>query len=570
VTPRGEGADAGRAPWALTLCWLLPALAIVVTCGWLGLIEPTEARYAEIAREMMARGDWLVPHLNGIPHFHKPPVAYWVAAGGMSALGVNEWGARLGVALAAAFVLWCVARIARRERGASDGPDAAGPDVAGLAPLLLASSFLFFALSRQLASDIFLSAAVAAFYVAYWDRRLRAGMWPFVALAAGFMAKGPVVFVLTVVPVLLAAWWARDSAAARPLARWRGWALFAVLALPWYLLVVFRTPGLLTYLLERQIWERYTTTVQHRGGPFYYFVAVVLVGALPWTWAALAEGWRIARRGWALRRVGAAQPGDPSHPGGPAPTFEDALLVTWVIVPVVFLSFSGSKLPAYVLPIFPALALLAARALAQPTRAVARGTGATLILLAIALEVIAMRYLDRLLPGASATLPPIVLELTAIPLVAAGVWVLLRKPATGAVCALLALFTLLWLARPLDAELGSPREMAKRIARLRQPGEPIVEIAQFNAGVPFYLGETIPMLEVQRDLGFEDPASRARAIVNRAQVARLLETHKHVWVLGPLGPTEELAKELGVEAKVVGHSGRETLTLFKKKRGPTM
>ncbi|HYQ90001.1 MAG TPA: phospholipid carrier-dependent glycosyltransferase, partial [Candidatus Binatia bacterium] len=241
------------------LAWLLPACGLIASCGWLGLIEPTETRYAEIAREMLASRDWLIPRLNGIPHFAKPPLAYWSAASGMAVLGVNEWGARLGAALAASFVLWCTARMARQAGGA-------------LAPAFLVSSVFFFALSHQLASDIFLAAAVAGFYAAILDPRTRASLWLFVALAVGFMAKGPVVLVLTVAPALLAAAWARDASPARALASWRGWLLFVVIALPWYLVVLIRTPGLWTFFFQRQIWERYATTVHQRGGPIYYFL----------------------------------------------------------------------------------------------------------------------------------------------------------------------------------------------------------------------------------------------------------------------------------------------------------
>jgi len=314
--------------WRSALAWLLPACGIILSCGWIGLIEPTETRYAEIAREMLKSGDWLIPRLNGIPHFHKPPIAYWATASGMALLGVNEWGARLGLALAAGFVLWCVARMAKVAGGA-------------LSPALLASSILFFVLAHQLASDMFLAAAVAGFYVAILDPGARQGVWPFVALAMGFMIKGPVVLVLTVAPVLLAALWVRDGTLVRWLASLRGWLLFALIALPWYILVLVRTPGLWTYLLQHQLWERYTTTVHQRGGPIYYFLGVLLVGALPWTWAALR------------RLVGAARAATAQR----SPT--DAILASWVLLPLVFFSFSGSKLPAYVLPVFPALAVLA-------------------------------------------------------------------------------------------------------------------------------------------------------------------------------------------------------------------
>jgi 4-amino-4-deoxy-L-arabinose transferase-like glycosyltransferase len=452
------------------LAWLLPACGLVASCGWLGLIEPTETRYAEIAREMLATRDWLIPRLNGIPHFHKPPLAYWSAASGMALLGVNEWGARLGAALAASFVLWCTARMAQRAGGA-------------LAPAFLVSSVLFFALSHQLASDIFLAAAVAGFYAAIFDPRSRSSLWLFVALAAGFMAKGPVVLVLTVAPALLASLWARDSSPARALSSWRGWLLFAVLALPWYIVVLVKTPGLWTYFFHRQLWERYATTIHQRGGPIYYFVAVVVVGALPWTWAAARAWWQAARE--AGRR-----------------NLPDALLASWIGLPMVFFSFSRSKLPAYVLPLFPALAVLAS-CWPRPER---RGHWLRIALVTFAVSL-----------------------------------------------ALLAAVT------PFDSRLGSPRSLARTIQDMRRPGEHIVEYGSFNAGVPFYLRETIPMLEVERDLGFEGSEAHARAIITRADLTRMVDTQGRAWVLGKEADVTALANVLGLKATRRAGSGSQTL-----------
>src|SRR5258706_654691 len=183
-------------------------------------MDPTETRSAEIASEMLASHDWLIPHLHGSAHFHKPPVPYWLSAAGMAIFGVNEWGARLAAALAAGFMLWCTARIARLAGGS-------------LAPFALASSVLFFALSHQLGSDIFLAATVAGFYVAVLESRGRGSLWPYVALGIGFMIKGPVVLVSTLAPVLLAAAWARDRSLLSWLGSLRGWLLFALIALPW-------------------------------------------------------------------------------------------------------------------------------------------------------------------------------------------------------------------------------------------------------------------------------------------------------------------------------------------------
>jgi hypothetical protein len=317
-------------------------------------------------------------------------------------------------------------------------------------------------------------------------------VWPFVALGIGFMAKGPVVLILTVLPSLLAALWARDGSPARALGSWRGWLVFAVIALPWYILVSIRTPGLLTYLLHNQLWERYTTTVHQRGGPIYYFLVVVLVGALPWTLAAINVWWHAALE--AGRR-----------------NLPDALLASWVLVPVVFFSFSGSKLPGYVLPIFPALALLAS-CWPKPER---RGHW-----LRIALVIFVI------------------------------------------------FLALLAAATPFGAQLGSPRALAQSIKDVRRPGEHVVEYGVFNAGVPFYLRETIPMLDVERDLGFASPEERGRAIITRGDLARMVNTQGRVWVVGKEAATQALANSLGFAARRMAGSGNQTLLLLEYPGNP--
>jgi 4-amino-4-deoxy-L-arabinose transferase-like glycosyltransferase len=352
---------------------------------------------------------------------------------------------------------------------------------------------LFFAISHQLASDIFLAAAVAWFYATVFDPRSRTTIWPYVALGVGFMAKGPVVLALTVAPVLLASLWARDGALARMFKTWRGWLAFALIALPWYLIVMIRTPGLMSYFLHRQLWERYATTAHQRGGPVYYFLLVILGGTLPWTWPALRELWRAA---WGRRT-------------------EDALLASWVLLPFVFFSFSGSKLPAYVLPVFPALAVLASRASVRDWEA---GTG---------------RW------GARSALP---------------MWAI--------VFTFVALMALLAAVSPFDSRLGSPRALAAALSKARLPGDHVVEFGTFNAGVPFYLRETVPMLEVPRDIAFADPRARARVSITREDLARTIMTSGRAWVIGNRDRTFALANALRFRAIYVAGFGDQALILL--------
>ncbi|MGE5176548.1 MAG: glycosyltransferase family 39 protein [Hyphomicrobiales bacterium] len=538
--------------------WAVAALALVLSCGYLGLIEPTETRYAEIGREMLGRGDWLIPHLNGIAHFHKPPLAYWASAAGMAVAGVNEWGARIGAALAGGFLLWCTARIARRHAsaiamaaigGASDeeahGVEARAGLTASVAPLLLASTALFFALSHQLASDIFLAACVGGFYAAYLAPEGRGRLWLFVALGAGFMAKGPVVFVHTIAPLLVLALIRRSRTPIRPLGSGLGWLLFAVIALPWYVIAAARTPGLLPYFLGNQIWERYATTLHRRSGPWWYFLPIVLAGALPWTIAAFTN----VRR--ALRA-----------PLGP-------LLFAWLVVPVLFFSTSGSKLPAYVLPEFAALAVLAGAALAARGRVAAWGSAAFLAAIAIAIEAAGPPGLARAVGAVHAkTLPlPPLAHFATVAFAVAALACVARAPRAACAIALIGWYGLFGAFKTAEGPLGSPRALAGVLERARSADEPIVEIGSFNAGVPFYLRTTVDLVEVPRDVDFDSPAALRREMLPAKALPALVRKSGIVWVLAPRGRAEAAADTLGIRVEPVVRWRGSELVAFVKEGG---
>src|SRR5262249_42592753 len=256
---------------------------------------------------------------------------YWAIAPGVLLFGHNEWGARISVVLAALLTLAFTARIAFLTGGNG-----------ARASWILAASPLFFVLFHLASADPFLTTAVAGFHAAYVDERRRGGLLPYVALGLGLFIKGPVVFVPTLLPLIGAAWWTRSWRALRPLGNVVGWLVTLVLGLAWYVYIVLRVPGLAAYLLGPELWHRFATTEHHRGGPPYYFVALLIVGVLPWTWATI--------RGLIARLRARAD-------------FERTVVAAWVVLPLLFFSLSGSKLPGYVLPLTPALAIAAAWAL---------------------------------------------------------------------------------------------------------------------------------------------------------------------------------------------------------------
>ena len=515
----GLGLDRTRVALAIL------GLALVATIGAVGLFEPTETRYAEIAREMLESGDWLRPRLNGLSHFHKPPLAYWATAGGMATFGRDAAGARLPVALASLAVLICTA-VAARRRFAALGIRPA------LSVWMLGTMLLFVAIGRALASDPFLAAAVAA----YWA--LAPSPWALAALGAGFLAKGPVVFVHTALPVLLVALWRRERSMLAWLGPWPGWLLFAAIALPWYLVMVLRTPGLLDYLLGNQILGRYASTVHERGGPPGYFVGVLILGALPWS-AALIAG---LLRTWRDR-------------AGP----EAQLLLCWLLAPVAFLSFSGSKLPAYLLPCFPAAALLAVRGLENA--AARRLTAGLLLAAAIAGAAFGPAAIGRL-TGLEISLRAVLSfpALLALLLLVYAAWGVARaRPARAALYLTLLLTVLVVTLAPYDSMLGSPRRIARLLIEQRAPGEPVVEIGRFNAGLPFYLGEPVHLLEVRREEGFDDLARVRATIVTGDSLVAWSERHRRVWTFGAERRTAEIAHSTGLRYTIVARWRRITL-----------
>ncbi len=500
---------------------------LAVPAGLMGLLEPTETRYAQIAREMRASGDWMAPRLDGLLHLHKPPLAYWAAGAGMQVFGANAWGARVPVALASVLTLLFTASAARRRFGAL-------LQSTTLPAWLLLGCVLFATVGRTLASDPFLAAAVTGWWA------LAPSPWALALLGVGFLAKGPVVLLPTLLPVLLAAPWRRERAPLALLGPAWGWLLAAAIALPWFVAMAVRTPGLLPYWLGNQLWERYATTVHQRGGPPWYFLGVLIAGALPWTPALIAglvHVWRERAR------------------------LEARLLLLWLLAPLAVFSCSGSKLPAYLLPCMPAAALLAAIGFERGGRAVRHATGLLLLVLAAAGWIAARHLLGKLIgidppeafhiPGglwlALAALALAAFRVTDGPLARTALLV-----AVGFAAAIVA------LAR-YDRALGSPRAVVEVLRENRRAGEPVVEFAHFDAGLPFYLGERVRLLEVPRDEHFDDAAAVARTVVTRDSLAPLADAHGRVWLMGPAASTASMVTGRGLRWTAVATWKREVV-----------
>jgi 4-amino-4-deoxy-L-arabinose transferase-like glycosyltransferase len=335
--------------------WILLALTLFTFFFLLGsraLNEPDEGRYSEIAREMIETGNWLVPHFWYLPHLDKPPMTYWLVAASMKLFGHSEWAVRLPLALAGISGVWAVWLL-----GCSIG----GRRVGLWSALILQSSLLCFVMARMLTPDIFLTQFIAWAMYFFWrswrflNSELRTQnskffLWHlagWVAIALGFLTKGPIALAIPLVSLAALVIYRRKSFFQRKLLLCglaAGLALFLVLVLPWFLAVFQKVPEAFHYMVFGQAAGHLLgTTIKNRHGNIFYFFGILAFGLLPWTWLL----------GWLWRRA---------HRNGLDVKSKDArvLLNVWAIFTFALFSFSQAKLPAYILSIFPAIAVLAA------------------------------------------------------------------------------------------------------------------------------------------------------------------------------------------------------------------
>jgi 4-amino-4-deoxy-L-arabinose transferase-like glycosyltransferase len=318
--------------WLAASAWLRP------------LALPDEGRYVGVAYEMLRSGNWLVPTLDGLPFFHKPPLFYWLTAASLAAFGNSELAARLPSLLAATAIAMALYLFLRRTLGTGR---------ASTTLLILATTPFFFGCAQFANLDMLVAACIGCAILCAADAALtdkvgrprRATLLAAYAFAAlGVLGKGLIGIALPV--LVITAWLAtlRQPALLLRLISPLGIALFALIAAPWFALVATRYPDFLHYFFVHHHFERYTTGDFNSQQPLWFYPAVLVGFTLPW-FGSLPHALAPARSA-AERRV-------------------DALMWTWLIATVVFFSIPKSKLPGYVLVAVPPVAALAARGLAE-------------------------------------------------------------------------------------------------------------------------------------------------------------------------------------------------------------
>jgi len=352
------------------------------------LLGPDEPRYARVAVEMQRSGDRVTPTLQGRPWLEKPPLYYWLAGGAFRALGETEAAARLPSVAAGLLFVGATALVGARLYGARAGLHAA---------FALGCSVLAFAYARAAAMDMLLAATLTAGLGLIALRLL--GIAGSLAVPAGAallglatLAKGPIGFLLPGLVVAGFVLATRDWGLVRRVLSPAGLILFLAVAGPWYYRVHAAQGQAFVdvFLLDHNV-QRFTSTVHHHPGAWHYYVGIVLVGLFPWSGLLV-----------------------PAFAGSrPRASRADLFLLLWFALPFAFFTAAGSKLPGYILPCLPPLAILMGRAARDLTGAdAARPSGLVrwavpALTLVLALPVAAVPLVLRRMgePGWAATVP---------------------------------------------------------------------------------------------------------------------------------------------------------------------
>ena len=328
--------------WTIGL-FLFSVWILVSNLGGAALIEPDEGRNAEIAREILVLKDWITPHYDFIPRLDKPILFFDLVALSYSVFGISEWSARLPAALAAFGCLSLTYFVSR---------SLFGPWTARWSALILLTSVEFLAFSRIVILDMlltfFLTAALSGFCLGQRCVERREGKRQFLvmyaAIGAATMTKGPIGFLLPALIITVYILSTRQWGILRRIELPLGFALFFLVAAPWYILAELRNPGFLHNLFWEQNVARFLTNEFKRSGAWYYFIVVLSAGLLPWTALLPTTIADLCKRSLDRERL---------------------FLILWIGVPLLFFSFSSSKLSHYILPIYPPLAIIAGAAVAK-------------------------------------------------------------------------------------------------------------------------------------------------------------------------------------------------------------
>lgn len=482
--------------------WKDLAILAVVAGLWIGallgvrpLSNPDEGRYGEIPREMAVTGDYVTPRLNGVKYFEKPPLVYWLSALTFEKFGVSEFTVRLWGAIFSIIGVLMTYAAGRALHGRAAGIWSA---------IVLATTIMYYIFSQIILLDmtvaVTISGALFAFILAMREPRgrKRFGLFMvlYVCMALAVLSKGLIGIALPGAVIFLWVLLLNRWRALWPFYPLVGTVVLLAIAAPWHIYAARANPDFLNFYFYHEHWLRFTTRIHGRYEPWWFFLPVLLVGLFPWVYftgpavrEALAGGWK-ARR---------------AHS-------ENWFFLIWVVFIMAFFSKSQSKLIPYILPVFPAIAVLMGPSLsriwssgsASPIRRAAWGFIVSALLLLVA-AVVAPN-----IPGQ----PDLNADLLMLRIVAGGALLLgaatafvgLRRDQPRLIIGAVAISTAALLLTVNygggSFEKTSTKKLAMILKPMLKPGDRVYSVGYYPQDLPVYLNRLISVVGYRGELGY--------------------------------------------------------------------
>jgi 4-amino-4-deoxy-L-arabinose transferase-like glycosyltransferase len=457
------------------------------------LIKPDEGRYAEIPREMVVSGDWVTPRLNELKYFEKPPLQYWATATAYTLFGEHQWTSRLWAGLtgfAGILLVWFA------------GLRLYGRESAAYAALLLSSSLLYVLMGHINTLDMgvtfFMTLGIVGLLLGQDQKdAIKRRNWMVVAwagLALAVLSKGLMGLILPGTALFLYCLVQRDFSVLKRMHWLSGLGVFLLICVPWFVLVMKANPEFFERFFIYEHYTRFTTKDLGRYQPWYYFVPILLAGALPWTVLMLDSLYR-SLKVQAENRFNSQR-----------------FLLIWAVFIYFFFSISGSKLPSYLLPMFPALALLMGNRIADMKGRVLLWQIVPALVLPLALLWLALnigKLADS--PNQAALYPNYVPWIVTAALISltgllAGMGLLWRDRKALAVL-------VLSLSALISAQIGlsgyetvarerSAKHIAEAIRDEVKLNIPFYSLVTYEQTLPFYLKRTFTLVQYQDEMAY--------------------------------------------------------------------
>lgn len=474
------------------LCILLASLFLLVCSSQsYPLLEPDEARYTEIPREMVETGELLVPRLNGVIYIEKPPLFYWLQASSIKLFGVNEGAARFWNAFFASITCMMVYVAGHVLYSRRTG---------WMAAAILFSSMLFYAMAHFITLDMTLSTFMTCsllFLLMGLERdedvtRRCLFYGSYVCAGLALLTKGLVgilipgsIFVIWIIMT-------RRFVVLKHIYLISGLALFLAIVLPWHVMMQERVPEFFDFYIVGQHFKRYLTLAEKRYQPIWFFIPILFAGLLPWTFFCIQALKRSASEiGFSFKEKS-----------------KETFLWVWAVFIFVFFSVSKSKLVPYVLPVLPPLALLLARDMLTFPRARWEWASTLTLIIVAAVGVAAYPFIDPLIRDGRAALfmPQFLTLATLLFLTFAFCLVLLRRNKEFPAISVLMLGTLgvFTLAIPLWSEVAdrSIKPLALIVKQMHGQYDELASFGKYYQDLPVYAQERVTLVDKQGELDF--------------------------------------------------------------------